>query len=567
MKKALIGLILVVVLLAVLAAALFIYPSRKFRAALDEGLARLAANETVKVESAGYQTASYSLLGGKASIRGLTVKFKDNLDTPLEYYLETLEGTGVPLKVAVALLRGEAGLFEKGFKAFDQLKCGNLSLKMSDDISPFHYQQRASIIKGLRVRPSEGPPEFKNAPGPFLDWLFSNITYESSQNLGIEMTIVSSEPSRGKMVLQIAEYGSENYDQFKLGRLNAEDISLLAMIAEENLQFKLGGLNADNLHFERLLKLIALALNDAERAQAEMQSSNIFMPYYGYDQATMGPLEVLWKGKSIVQVESISSAHSMTPGEFPPQASSAIKGLVINVRQIPVKPGAFQEEDMIVGRGMDTAVKALLDMGYEQIKADLAAELAYSKENKTLELKRYTFDVADAFKLDLSFKLSSLDLGDTQTNLTAVTIGLLHTALDNVQISFADQGLAERLTTYAANKITGQNDPAAFTEMLTNGLDLAAPALGATLENPVPVINELKAFISQPGSLSLQSGHTTPVPLVSLANLDARGLVEAFKPNLTVNNRAPLELSPASLDGDEPVPSSLYDLDDDDDDD
>lgn len=562
MKKVVIGLILVAVII-VAVVALFIWPSRQFRAALDDGLAMLKANEALQIESAGYKSACYSLLGGQASVEGLAIKFKPG-SSPTEYTFGRINGSGVPLKLLASLMRGDGEVFIAGFKAFDELEIKNLNYKMADEKSTMVYSQQSAKIKELAFKPSSGIPNAKQKRAEFANWLVNQMRYDSSEDRGIEVIIILKEEN-SKMVFKVAQGGSTGYDNLKLGKVFAKDVRLVMDLSKEEydddedthktdshqLEIKLGELSADNLDFSRASQLLAVAASGNDQALNQyMQKANMLLPYYGFDQVEFGPLEALWDNKSVAQMEQLLSVGPVVAGKFPPRVTYTMKGVVIDLAQLPIPEDEWKNDNFL---------KALNGMKYTKIKADFNAEMLYSEEAKTLEVKQYTLDVAEAFKLDQGFKLSSFDVGTADTDLMTVALGLAGLTLDNVQVTLTDQGLAPRLNSYFSQQLTGKDDQAAFTEILLQGLEQAMPMVGSLLENPVPVMTEIKAFVSEPKKITLASGNTSPLPLVAFARMDELAVIKALKLSLTVNDRAPVEISP--LGGDPGMPDMEQDDD------
>lgn len=544
MKKAIIGILLAVVIIAAVV-LLFVLPNRQFKAALDGGLAQLKANESLEIESIGYKSAGYSLFGGRATVEGLTVKFKPEA-TLTEFNVESIQGSGVPLKLVVSLMRGDSDPFIRGFKAFDELEIKNFNYKLDDGRSIMEYTQSSSKIKGVSFNPGRAIPDIKQNSAEFFTWLVSNLRFDSSEEQGLEITFAMS-GENSKLVFKMGQGGSTNYDALKIGKVFAKDCSLNADLPKKSsvdsgvhhLQVKLDGFSATNLDFSKIALLLATAAGkDDDALNQRLQNTNLLLPAYGYDQIEMEPLEVKIDNKTVFKIERIVNAGPVVPSRFPARVTSSVTGMVIDWSQW----AGFLDEDELSRSSFWETMK---DMGYNESKIDVSAEMLYSETDRTFEVKQYVFDVADVFKIDFSFKLANVNVGDENTDSRSALMGLISLALDNVQITLTDQGFASRFKSYLSRQELGLEDQEALNAMILQIIDQMTPKAEQLLENPVPVLAEIKAFVNDTRKISLASGHTAPLSIFAWAggsSSDPAAILNPLQPVLTVNERAPVSI-------------------------
>lgn len=535
MKKGVIGLI-VVALAVIVAVVVFVWPSMQLKSALRTALPQISG-----VEKADFQSASYSVLSHKMVINGLALKFKPGQPIQ-EYNIASIEGSGVPLKVVLGLLKSDDTLFAGNFKLFDTLDVKGISYKAKDENTEMVMSEAHSRITNLSFASAGAPPKDFNSP-EFMVWAIKSMKYEASEDKDINVVITAPQ-EKMTISFKVAQGNTTGYDNLRLKALDLKDLSMAVDFekkdAEEGQnpkgQFtaKMANIKLSDLDFTRLADILAVASTGDETAMEQyLSNTNMFLPFYGYGQASAGPVEMALDGKTLAKIESIAGNGPVVAGQFPPNVTSTAKGVVIDLTQAPITAEDWEETEFL---------KALKAMNYTTIKFDVEAEMAYSAQDKTLDLKRYSFNFPEAFKLDLSLKLASFNPGDQKSSMMEVAMGLIGMGLENTKISLTDQGLAARLTPYLSKTLLNSDDPKAIVKKAATELDKAAPALNQLLSNGPAVAAEIKAFLNDPRQLVITSGNKEPLPVMAFSQMEGLGILGALKPNLTINDRAPVEI-------------------------
>lgn len=549
MKKAVIGLLLLVIIAGAVM-LLYVYPNRQFNKALDKSLAKLKDNKALKIESISYQSAGYCLLGGRAEVKGLAVRIspESRRQEYLEYNVESIKGSGVPLKTAIKLMQGDDNPFLQGFKAFRKLELKNTRWRFSNNEFAVVSTLQSRTIKGLAFKPSNSLPDLIREPIKLLHWLPTHLQYDSSEDQGRETSF--SNRDNIKVIFKVARFNSSGYENLKLGRMAVKDLSLNVDWPNQELmeryeelscldfpwQFTLGELSAGDLDASWLDVYLKSAVdNDPHAPLQEIEDANILLPKFGHGLIEVGPLEARVAHKPLVTMKKFKSVGLVTLGRFPNRISSSLTDLTFNWSALPLSMYDSDIKHML---------KAFNGMGYDNITLNAVFELLYSEAAKSVELKQYTLDVADMFKLDFNFQLSEFNPGTVDDDYASSIQGLASLNLDGLRITLTDQGLSPRLITYLGRQRPWQ-DEVFFINDVLNTLDMATPKVGYDIENAVPVMAEIKALVSKPHRISLHSGITGPLNLFSATGANTPSpnrFIALLRPVLTVNNRPPVEI-------------------------
>jgi hypothetical protein len=494
--------------LLVLAAAayygLIVYPSHKFRVALDQDIARLPAGVT-----ATYTTASYSLLTHKAAIRDLSVK----ADRPCACDVSIGE---------IEIGRPNLGLSDAW--SHDQQNAANLSpdesLPVADSISARSVSGHAGAIMfandliaidKLRLYP-------QSFLGPGLPSAADALGAVSIQTYGSPSSLL---PLLPLMRLEAAAALGVAYDSYAVKGLQAS--GSVQTVPGAAGKFEVSVASFQSAGFDRGVYKGGVMNNLVEKIDPQITATVDHITFAGMDISK--------------PMRKLISADALTPDLLDGLTMERIEydGFTAIMPQgAPVTIGSFFLSDVSFARGLPASItfgmngvrvtramaanprgQAGFDLlGIDTMTISLGAGFSIDADKGTAALRNASFKIDELGALTLDADLSGLSTdGLTAGDFNAVEAGL---SLDHASLRYDDASLVDRWMRNAGGK--GQGDPA----ILRRQFAAMAQARLAVFGDGPDVAASGKAasdFLMNPHSLTITAAPPSPARFDVLSTL------------------------------------------------
>ena len=151
------------------------------------------------------------------------------------------------------------------------------------------------------------------------------------------------------------------------------------------------------------------------------------------------------------------------------------------------------------------------DMGYETLTGDMVIDYRVDRANNRIQLKEFSFDVADMGRLTLSFTLGQIN----PDNVLAYMMDPSAITVESVELAYTDASLVQRSLEQAARDQSVSPDELRA-QALASMDEVAAEARTVGSARGMAVMQALQEFIKNPQRIRLTARPAQPVSVGSL---------------------------------------------------
>ena len=222
---------------------------------------------------------------------------------------------------------------------------------------------------------------------------------------------------------------------------------------------------------------------------ADIDYKSVSVDLIGMDVRISGILVSPADAKEKIKIDELVIYDIDDKSDIPTVLSLACNGIELNIDKL----------------GEDA--KQFRDLGYnDKMKVNLNVNYAYNKEKKELDIKKLGVDADEVGKINVSYRLGNISLEPEE--IDGLLINFQQILFHEAKIEYEDDSLAERLMKLGAKEqqVTLEDFKKSLIENVEK--EIAKEKDDFTRK----ALNEIKAFIEDPESLSISLAPEKPYP-------------------------------------------------------